>query len=54
MAQGSIWGVRRDARLADNAALTAAGTVTAVFLREPLLAAQGAATRWRLHRAAAR
>lgn len=50
----AIWWVRRDARLADNAALAAAaaaGPVTPVFLVEPVLMAQGAATRWRLGRA---
>lgn len=50
----AIWWVRRDARLADNAALAAAaaaGPMTPVFLVEPVLMAQGAATRWRLGRA---
>lgn len=53
---GAIWWVRRDARLADNAALAAAaaaGPVTPVVLVEPVLTAQGAATRWRLGRALA-
>ncbi|MBA4491612.1 deoxyribodipyrimidine photo-lyase [Paracoccus sp. S1E-3] len=53
---GTIWWIRRDARQADNAALAAAaaaGPVTAVFLIEPVLRAQGAATRWRLGRALA-
>lgn len=41
---GAIWWVRRDARLGDNSALAAAaaaGPVTAVFLVEPALTAQG-------------
>ena len=51
----SLCWFRRDLRLADNPALTAAaaeGPVLTVFLDEPLLRAQGAATRWRLGRAA--
>ena len=45
---------RRDLRLADNPALSAAaatGPVCAVFWIDPVLRAQGAATRWRLERA---
>lgn len=48
-----LW-FRRDLRLNDNAALTAAaacGPVLPVFLIDPVLEAQGAASRWRLGRA---
>lgn len=47
----AIWWVRRDLRLADNPALTAAaaaGAVVPVFVLDPETEALGAASRWRL------
>lgn len=49
----TIWLLRRDLRLTDNPALTAAaeaGPVAALFWIDDVLRAQGAATRWRLAR----
>lgn len=47
----AIWWIRRDFRLSDNAALTAAaarGAVIPVFIRDPLVDALGAAPKWRM------
>ena len=52
----SIWWVRRDLRLADNPALTAAtasGAVVPVFVLDPETETLGAAAKWRLGRALA-